>query len=135
MGEISISTNERFELVDITYEVQKLLDDFDLDEGAVLIFTKHTTTALMINEKETGLLKDFKKIMKELVPEGREYEHNRIDNNADSHLRAILLSSSLVVPVSNRRLELGSWQRIFLVELDGPRTRKIIVKPLLSTGE
>ncbi|RLF58471.1 MAG: YjbQ family protein [Thermoplasmata archaeon] len=135
MGEISISTNERFELVDITYEVQKLLEDFDLDEGAVLIFTKHTTTALMINEKETGLLKDFKKIMKELVPEGREYEHNRIDNNADSHLRAILLSSSLVVPVSNRRLELGSWQRIFLVELDGPRTRKIIVKPLLSTGE
>jgi len=135
MGEISISTNERFELVDITYEVQKLLDDFDLDEGAVLIFTKHTTTALMINEKETGLLRDFKKIMKELVPEGREYEHNRIDNNADSHLRAILLSSSLVVPVSNRRLELGSWQRIFLVELDGPRTRKIIVKPLLSTGE
>ncbi len=135
MGEISISTNERFELVDITYEVQKLLEDFDLDEGAVLIFTKHTTTALMVNEKETGLLKDFKKIMKELVPEGREYEHNRIDNNADSHLRAILLSSSLVVPVSNRRLELGSWQRIFLVELDGPRTRKIIVKPLLSTGE
>ena len=135
MGEISISTNERFELIDITYEVQKLLDDFDLDEGAVLIFTKHTTTALMINEKETGLLRDFKKIMKELVPEGREYEHNRIDNNADSHLRAILLSSSLVVPVSNRRLELGSWQRIFLVELDGPRTRKIIVKPLLSTGE
>ena len=135
MGEISISTNERFELVDITYEVQKLLDDFDLDEGAVLIFTKHTTTALMINEKETGLLRDFKKIMKELVPEEKEYDHNRIDNNADSHLRAILLSSSLVVPVSNRRLELGSWQRIFLVELDGPRTRKIIVKPLLSAGE
>ncbi|HDI72542.1 MAG TPA: YjbQ family protein, partial [Candidatus Altiarchaeales archaeon] len=92
-----------------------------------LIFTEHTTSGLTINENESGLISDMENILKKLVPEDR-YEHDRIDNNADSHLRSLLLEHSLLLPVSDKKLQLGTWQRVFFVELDGPRSRNISVR-------
>jgi secondary thiamine-phosphate synthase enzyme len=82
---------------------------------------------LIVNEYEPGLVSDIETLLGRLIPK-LDYKHDRIDNNADSHLRSILLQSSLVLPVKKSRLDLGTWQRILFIELDGPRDRTLTVK-------
>lgn len=124
---IRLETDRRVELKNITSEVGKIVEKAKIKSGIVNIFTTHTTTAIIVNESEKGLIWDIEEILQSLVPEGKGYMHDRIDKNADSHLRAILLSSSVTIPVENGQVTLGSWQNIFLVELDGPRERTIRV--------
>ncbi len=124
MKAIMIETRSRMEVLDITSEVEK---NIEKEDGLALVYTPHTTTALVINEAESGLIEDIMNILRILVPRA-EYKHNRIDNNADAHLRACLLGNSVVVPVENGSLKLGTWQRILFIELDGPRRRKVYVK-------
>ncbi len=127
--ELSVKTSRKFEIVDITDEVQRLVWKSNVTDGIVLIFTRHTTTGLFINENENGLLQDIMKKMEEIIPEGAGYSHDRIDRNAHSHLRASLfLNPEVAVPVKEGELMLGVWQRILFVELDGPRSRKLLVK-------
>ncbi|ACJ16706.1 hypothetical protein, conserved [Thermococcus onnurineus NA1] len=127
--EIEVPTKERFQIIDITKEIQHLVWRSDVTSGIVVVFTKHTTTGLLINENEERLLQDIKAKMKELVPKGAGYGHDSIDSNAHSHIRASLfLSPEIVVPVDEGELLLGTWQRILFVELDGPRHRKVLVK-------
>ncbi len=125
---IEIRTSKRVEIVDITSEVQKEVDKSGVKEGIAVVYTQHTTTAIIINENESGLKEDIVLVLDKLIPRGAGYMHDTIDNNADSHLRAILLGNSVVVPITNGRLDLGTWQRIMFVELDGPRTRRVVVK-------
>lgn len=124
---ISIATRKRIEFSDITSEVEKVVKKSGVSEGAVNVFAAHTTAGIMLNENEEGLLKDFEDTLFKLVPEG-SYAHNKIDDNARAHLCAMLLGSSKLVPVSRGRLQLGTWQKIFLVELDGPRSRSVVVQ-------
>ncbi|AHF80095.1 secondary thiamine-phosphate synthase enzyme YjbQ [Thermococcus paralvinellae] len=126
--EIEIRTNKEFEIIDITPEIQKIVEESKVQEGIAVVFTKHTTTALIVNENETRLLSDIELLLESIAPKGKGYKHDKIDNNAHSHLRAILLNPSVTIPVKGRRLELGTWQSILFVELDGPRIRKILVK-------
>ena len=125
---IEIRTNRRVEIIDITSEVQREVERSGVKDGIAVIYTLHTTTAIIINENEPGLKEDIVFILDKLVPRGAGYSHDNIDNNADAHLRAILLGNSVVVPVSNGKLDLGTWQRIMFVELDGPRNRRVLVK-------
>ena len=125
---IEIKTSRRIEIVDITDKVREIVEKHDVTDGIVVVYTKHTTTAIIINENESGLKEDIISILEKLVPSRAGYMHDRIDNNADSHLRAILLGNSVVVPITNGRLDLGTWQRIMFIELDGPRTRRVVVK-------
>ena len=90
------------------------------------IFTKHSTSAICVNENESGLLNDFEKVLNDMVKENDNYKHDFIDNNAASHIRAFLLGSSETVPIVDGRLDLGTWQSIFFVELDGPRRGRTI---------
>ncbi|WP_258083886.1 secondary thiamine-phosphate synthase enzyme YjbQ [Thermococcus thermotolerans] len=127
--EVKVPTTEKFQVVDITDEIQHLVWRSDVTSGIAVVFTSHTTTGLVINENESGLLEDIKAKMKELVPRGAGYAHDRIDSNAHSHLRATLfLNPEVVVPIDNGELLLGTWQRILFIELDGPRHRKVLVK-------
>ncbi|ODS34877.1 hypothetical protein BEH94_10030 [Candidatus Altiarchaeales archaeon WOR_SM1_SCG] len=121
---ITIVTGKKTEFVNITHKINEIID---FPEGAVLIFTRHTTTGLTVNENEKGLLSDMEKFLINSVPEGN-YLHNKIDNNASSHLRSLLLECSLVLPVKNSKLDIGTWQSVFLAELDGPRTRSVVVR-------
>lgn len=123
--QIKIRTKSRIEIIDITRDVENLVDN--VEEGIALIYTPHTTTAIIVNEAESGLLEDILDTIQRLVPPA-EYKHNRIDNNADAHLRATILGNSAIVPLTNGKLDLGTWQRILFVELDGPRTRKVLVR-------
>jgi secondary thiamine-phosphate synthase enzyme len=123
--QLKIQTSRRIELVDITSEVQEDVRKNEIYEGVCLISTRHTTAGIIINENESGLKEDIVDLLSKLVPTGAGYRHDRIDNNADSHLRAVLIGASEALPVSEGKLELGTWQRIFFAEMDGPRNRTV----------
>lgn len=127
---IEIRTSRRVEVIDITSEVQREVERSGIKNGIAVVYTQHTTTAVIINENESGLREDIVSVLDKLIPREAGYMHDRIDDNADAHLRAIFLGNSVVVPVTNGKLDLGTWQRIMFVELDGPRTRRVIVKTI-----
>ena len=122
---LKIETSKRIELVDITSEILKEVRKSEIPKGICLISTRHTTAGIIINENESGLREDILDLLNKLVPAGTGYRHDRIDNNADSHLRAVLLGASEALPILEGKLELGTWQRIFFAEMDGPRKRTV----------
>jgi secondary thiamine-phosphate synthase enzyme len=118
-------TSKRVEIVDITHQLEEQVISSGVSEGLVNVFTKHSTSGIVINENESRLLGDFLNILESLVPQNDGYGHDTIDNNADAHLRAFILGGSQTIPITNGKLDLGTWQSIFFVELDGPRNRKV----------
>jgi secondary thiamine-phosphate synthase enzyme len=129
---MQIKTAKRIELIDITDRVKEQLYETDVQDGVCVISTKHTTTSIIVNENESGLISDILALLEKLVPAHAGYAHDRIDNNADAHLKAVLLGSSETLPIIDGRLQLGTWQSIFLAELDGPRTREVTVTVIKS---
>jgi secondary thiamine-phosphate synthase enzyme len=127
---IEIETKRSVDVVDITTLVEESLQDGRIENGICLVYTLHTTTGLAVNEFDEALIKDILNLLERLVPEGADYRHNscRSDGNADAHLRATLLGNSVVIPVEQKKLIMGTWQRILFFELDGPRRRSICVK-------
>jgi secondary thiamine-phosphate synthase enzyme len=130
MERIAVSTKEGTELIDITHEVQALVSQNRVESGICVVSTRHTTTGIIINENEAGLKSDILNLLDRLVPRGKGYFHDRIDDNAHAHLRAMLLGSSVTIPIEHGSLALGTWQSIFLVECDGPRRREVAVSVL-----
>lgn len=127
---LKINTNKNFEIIDITSKINGLID---VDEGIISIFSRHSTSAIVVNENESGLLKDLEFTLDNLITDKFSYSHDRIDNNARSHLKSFLLSSSECLPIRNGRLDLGTWQSVFFIELDGPRQSRTIT--LTMVGE
>ena len=120
---IKINTNRNFEIIDITSKINELID---VENGIISIFSKHSTSAIVVNENESGLLNDLEFTLNNLITEKFTYQHDRIDDNAKSHLKSFLLSSSECLPIKNGRLDLGTWQSVFFIELDGPRHNRTI---------
>ena len=125
---MDIQTTTRTELIDITDRVRAVVKESSIKDGICVITTRHTTSGIIVNENERGLRADILDMLGSLVPEDRNYAHNSIDNNADAHLRAVLLGMSETIPIEDGHLVLGTWQSIFFVELDGPRNRTINLK-------
>lgn len=123
MDIIKIKTAKKEELIDITERISKLIT---IDKGICFVYIRHATAAIFINENEAGFKEDFLYFLNKLIPENN-WKHNRIDDNATSHLKANLLSHSIFIPVKDKELMLGTYQRIFLAEFDGPRERELIV--------
>lgn len=128
MERLELRTKESTELIDITSEVKRIVSATGVDSGICVVFTRHTTTGIIINENETGLRSDILRMLDELVPRGKGYLHDRIDSNAHAHLRAVLLGSSVSIPIENGSMVLGTWQSIIFVECDGPRRREVFVQ-------
>ena len=120
---IKINTNRNFEIIDITSKINELID---VENGIISIFSKHSTSAIVVNENESGLLNDLEFTLNNLITDKFTYQHDRIDDNAKSHLKSFLLSSSECLPIKNGRLDLGTWQSVFFIELDGPRHSRTI---------
>ena len=118
-----INTNKNFEIIDIT---SKINDWIDVENGIISIFSKHSTSAIVVNENESGLLNDLEFTLDNLISDKFCYNHDRIENNACSHLKSFLLSSSECLPIKNGKLDLGTWQSVFFIELDGPRQNRTI---------
>jgi len=122
---MELKTIERVQIVDITREVDAAIAESGIRRGLVNIYSKHSTSALFINENESGLLEDYLNLIEKLVPTGDNYRHDRIDNNADSHLRSFILGNNETVPIKSGSMDLGTWQSVFFLDMDGPRNRKI----------
>jgi secondary thiamine-phosphate synthase enzyme len=123
-----ISTSKRTELIDITADVERIVRKSGIKNGLCNVFVPHATAAIMMNENENGLVDDIVNKIKKEFPKGGGYKHDRIDDNADSHLASGFIGQSKTLPVKDGRLIRGTWQQIFLMEADGPRSsRKIIV--------
>jgi secondary thiamine-phosphate synthase enzyme len=120
---IKINTNRNFEIIDITSKINELID---VERGIISIFSRHSTSAIVVNENESGLLSDLEFTLNNLITDKFTYQHDRIDDNAKSHLKSFLLSSSECLPIKNGRLDLGTWQSVFFIELDGPRHGRTI---------
>ncbi len=124
MKVITIETRSREEVVDITEEVKRAVTG---KNGILVVHSYHTTTGVVINEAEAGLLRDIIDRLSDLVPRNAGYIHDRIDSNADAHIKASLVGNSVVIPVENGKPALGTWQRILFLEFDGPRRRRVNV--------
>ena len=124
---VDLITDERIEIHDITQEIQLIVGQSSYENGLVNIYSRHSTSGIVINENEKGLLKDFQDALENIVPPNKNYNHNRIDNNADSHIRSFLIGNTVTIPLYDGKLDLGTWQSIFFVEHDGPRRRKVTV--------
>lgn len=126
--ELNFASTSGFELIDLTDKVRKFLTDDNLSNGVVEVLSPHTTMAVTINELEEGLNNDFHLTLAGLIPKGADYEHNALgENNADAHIKAMIIGQNVTVPIEEGKLALGTWQKIFAVELDGARDRKVNV--------
>ena len=122
---MEINTSLPVELVDITDNVKDEVRKTGIQNGLCVVSSRHTTSSIIINENESGLCTDIIDLLDKLIPPSAGYQHDRIDNNADAHLKAVMLGSSETIPIIEGRLELGTWQRVFFVEFDGPRKRNV----------
>jgi secondary thiamine-phosphate synthase enzyme len=135
---LTIQTSKRVEIHDLTETVAGVVRDSGVTSGLVTVSTLHTTTAIFVNEPQTALLDDIEDMLERLVPRGEEWKHNdpRYSDcdrqNADAHLRAIMLGNSVTLQVTAEGMLLGEWQRILLVELDGPRKRNLSIQVLAA---
>jgi len=134
---IELQTGHGISIQNVTANISTLIQQSGIRNGFVSITSQHTTTAISVNEHEERLLKDIKTFLQKLVPAGEKYLHNDIHlrdcpqdepENAHSHLAAMLLGNSEAIAVSDGKLVLGQYQSVMLLELDGPRDRKISIQ-------
>jgi secondary thiamine-phosphate synthase enzyme len=132
--DISVRTPEREVLVDITERVRTALRQSRPElTGVVSVFVPHTTAGVTINEgADPSVVRDIIESLRRLVPRDAGYRHG--EGNSDAHIKASLMGSSVLVPVEQGRLRLGTWQSIYLAEFDGPRDRRVWITPL-STAD
>ena len=124
MREIKVVTRTRNEMVDITGDVQEVVEQEKIDDGFVIVYVPHTTAGIVINEgADPSVQRDIVETLKKLVPETGDYHH--MEGNSDAHIKASLIGSSVTVIIEDKRLVLGTWQHIFFFEGDGPRNRKL----------
>ena len=142
---IRLGTRQPAEFIDLTDRIEAFIATSGVRTGLVNIQTLHTTTAVVVNEHEPLLLTDMAALLERLVPEDAVYRHDNVGlrtvncvlgerPNGHSHCRALLLASTVCLNVAGGRLQLGRWQRVFFVELDGPRDRELSLL-LVGDGE
>ncbi|WP_066383428.1 MULTISPECIES: secondary thiamine-phosphate synthase enzyme YjbQ [unclassified Anabaena] len=134
---IEIDTEPGINIHNITPHIKDFLESTTIKNGQVLVFSRHTTTALAINEDEVRLLEDIKVFLEKLAPASDRYLHNDLHlrvvpedepMNAHSHLMAMMLNNSEVIPVTDGKLGLGTWQSVLFFELDGARKRTLCLQ-------
>lgn len=127
------------EFVDLTDEVRRIVAESGARQGQVTVFSRHTTAAIKINEAEPLLLEDMRDFLRRIAPPDAAYRHNDFDvrtvnmcegecANGHAHCQHLLLSTSETIPIVDGEVALGMWQRIFLVELDRPRPRQVLIQ-------
>jgi len=126
------STGKEYELIDITGDVESAVAKSKVQNGICLVFAPHATAAIIANEHEKGLIEDIISAIKEHFPRSKNWRHNLIDTNAAAHVASSFIGADKVFPVINGRLVRGTWQNIFLVELDGPRRRRRVIVEVIG---
>ncbi len=126
---LTMRTAKRYEIVDITDTVERIRAAARLRDGFVLVSTMHITSSIFVNDHESGLWSDIMAWVEQLAPAGRDYRHHLTgEDNADAHLKRMLLGHQVLVPVTAAALDLGPWERVHYGEFDGQRPKKILLK-------
>src|ERR1700679_1842386 len=127
-------TKKHKEMVHITDQVEQIVRRSGVKDGLCFVSPMHITAAIYVNDLEDGLIEDISKWLEELAPARPEYKHHQTgEDNADAHLKSLLLHHETTLPVTGGKLDLGTWQRVFYAEFDGQRTKRVIAK-LLGVG-
>ncbi len=140
----TFTTSRCMEFVDVTDDVVSTLDRSGIANGMALVYSPHTTCSIVINERETGFIRDFGDLVQSLVPENQPYRHDdmtlRTENledddhdvpNGHAHCKqGLIASASQAIPIVDGTLQLGRWQRVFLLELDRARERRVLIQVL-----
>jgi len=127
LKEITIKTNTQTQILDITAQAQKIVEESGITEGLCCIFIPHTTAGVTINENaDPSVKQDILMELNKVIPFRDNYSH--LEGNSAAHIKASIIGSSVNIPVKNNNLLLGTWQGICFCEFDGPRTRKYYVK-------
>lgn len=123
------STQKHREYINITDEVQDIVTESGVQEGMVLVSAMHITAGIYVNDAESGLIADIDKWLEELAPFDINYKHHRTgETNGDSHLKSLLIGHEVIVPITEGKLDFGTWQQIYYAEFDGQRRKRVIVK-------
>ena len=127
--QITLPTQKREQILDITKQVKQIANkESNENSKACLVYVPHATCAIIVNENyDQAVCEDILDFLKQQIPQGK-WKHDKIDNNADAHIKASIIGPSQIIPIKNKQLQLGTWQGIALTEFDGPRQRRIIIK-------
>ena len=123
------NTDKRRGYLNITPQVEKIVDASGVAEGMVLVSAMHITAGIYINDAEDGLIADIDEWVDKLAPFGPDYQHHRTgEDNGDAHLKNLLIGSQVVLPITEGRIDFGPWQQVYYAEFDGRRKKRVVVK-------
>ncbi|MBS3068100.1 secondary thiamine-phosphate synthase enzyme YjbQ [Candidatus Micrarchaeota archaeon] len=125
---LTFNTHSKIEFIRITDDVQKAINESKVKEGLVLVNPMHITAAVIVNDNESGLHEDYKRVLERLVPWNDKYAHNVGEDNAAAHIRRQLMGHQVTMAITNGKLDLGPWEQIFYFEMDGQRNKRVLVK-------
>jgi secondary thiamine-phosphate synthase enzyme len=126
---LTFHTKSHREYVHITPQIDAIVRKSGMKEGMVLVSAMHITAGVYVNDHEDGLIEDIDQWLEKLAPFRENYKHHQTgEDNGDSHLKAILVHHQVILPLTNGKLDLGTWQRVFYAEFDGQRSKRVIVK-------
>lgn len=127
--QIQVKTNQSEDFKNITPQIEEIISSSNIKSGLVLVYVPHATAAITINENaDPNIGFDILKAIKRIIPDHNNYSHDRIDNNASSHIKSSLIGPSETLQIRDNQLVLGTWQSILLMDFDGPKTRNINIK-------
>ncbi|MGH9801511.1 MAG: secondary thiamine-phosphate synthase enzyme YjbQ [Blastocatellia bacterium] len=125
------NTKNRREYINITDEVAQAVADSGVKEGMVLVSAMHITAAVYVNDAEDGLIADIDEWLEHLAPTRADYRHHQTgEDNGDAHLKNLLMHHQIILPITNGRLDLGTWQQVYYAEFDGQRRKRVVIKVL-----
>ena len=128
---VTFNTKNRHEIIDITDRVEQVRASAGLRDGFVLVSAMHITASVFVNDHEAGLWHDVMEWLEKLAPGGLDYRHHQTgEDNADAHLKRMLLGHQVLVPVTDGKLDLGPWERVHYGEFDGRRPKRVLFKAL-----
>jgi secondary thiamine-phosphate synthase enzyme len=126
---MTFNTKKRREFINITRDVDKALQKSGIKEGMILVSAMHITSGIFVNDAEPGLHRDIEEWLLKLIPEGHDYYHHRTGEvNGDAHLRNLLIGHEVIIPITDGKLDLGQWQKVFYAEFDGQRSKRLVIK-------
>jgi secondary thiamine-phosphate synthase enzyme len=126
---LTFNTPKRRDYLNITDQVARAVDESGISEGLALVSAMHITASVYVNDAEDGLIADIEEWLEKLAPMRPDYRHHQTgEDNADAHLKNLLLHHQVLLPITGGRLDLGTWQQVYYAEFDGQRRKRVIIK-------
>ncbi|MBD3318467.1 YjbQ family protein [Candidatus Woesearchaeota archaeon] len=126
---LKFHTDKRIEFVNITKEVERVVQESGVTDGLCLVNPMHITAAIYVNDAESGIIEDYKELLEKLAPYKHEYHHHQTgEDNGAAHLWRQLMGHQVTVPITDGKIDFGTWEQIFYAEFDGQRTKRVLVK-------